>query len=73
MLRIVPKADTEPRGLCCYDGPCPRNGLAVYGPSRVLSPSGCINRTIRCLKCGVTGEESQVPPPPSVLQLIAPE
>jgi hypothetical protein len=58
VLRIVPKADTEPRGLCCYDGPCTRNGLAVYGPPRLLE-SGCINRTIRCLKCGVTGEESQ--------------
>lgn len=66
------KARMERRVLCIYDGPCPHNGLAVYGPPQKRA-SGCINCTIRCTKCGVTGEESHASPKPSLLQLIAPD
>jgi hypothetical protein len=42
--------------LCIYSAPCHNAGRAVLGPKRTYAH--CVNRTIRCLKCGATGEES---------------
>jgi len=43
--------------FCRWEGTCPRGGgRAVLGPARKFAD--CVNRTIRCLTCGVTGEES---------------
>lgn len=44
--------------LCiAYFPPCKRKGRAVYGEE--VSHDGCVNRSITCLTCGVTGEESR--------------
>lgn len=51
--------ETVASPLCCYDN-CQRKGRAVMGPPRDLGD--CINRSIRCLKCGATGEESAAAP-----------
>lgn len=50
-------ADTVASPLCSYQAPCPRKGRAVYGPPEHLGE--CINRSIRCLRCGATGVESR--------------
>lgn len=43
--------------LCMYQRqPCWRKGRAVYGEPE--DHGECINRRIRCLTCGCTGEES---------------
>ena len=42
--------------LCSYEK-CHRKGRAVLGPPQ-LRPSGCVNRSIRCLTCGCTGVQS---------------
>lgn len=42
--------------LCSYER-CTRKGRAVLGPPEIRE--GCINRSIRCLTCGATGEESR--------------
>lgn len=43
--------------LCMYQN-CKRNGRAVLGPERQMSPD-CVNRSITCLTCGCTGDQSQ--------------
>ena len=48
--------DTVPSPLCLYDH-CKRKGRAVLGEP--IDHGGCVNRTIRCLECGATGEESR--------------
>ena len=42
--------------LCIYGAACPKAGRAVLGPPRVYAH--CVNRSITCQTCGVTGEES---------------
>lgn len=47
----------SPRWMCMSDRkPCRRNGRAVYGEPE--DRGECVNRTVRCLTCGCTGEES---------------
>lgn len=41
-------------GICIREKHCGHK--AEYGPPRDLG--GCINRTIRCVQCGATGEQS---------------
>ena len=43
--------------LCVYDGPCPHQGVVIYGEPE--DRGECVNRSMRCLRCGVTGEESR--------------
>lgn len=42
--------------LCIWTR-CERKGRAVYGPA--VNHDGCVNRSITCLTCGSTGEESR--------------
>jgi hypothetical protein len=42
--------------FCVYAAPCPRAGRAVLGPARKYAH--CVNRSITCLTCKATGEES---------------
>lgn len=51
------EADTFPSPLCCRWVDCRPLGRAVYGEARDLG--GCVNRSIQCLTCGRTGEESR--------------
>lgn len=54
-LLDAPDVSTIASPLCIYE-PCPRRGRAVLGPPR--DRGGCVNRSIRCLNCGATGEQS---------------
>jgi len=57
--------DTVPSPLCSriyYDDHrarlrCSRGGRAEFGPE--VQHAGCVNRTIRCVTCGATGEQSR--------------
>ena len=42
--------------LCIFEGDCPKQGRATFGPPKRFA--SCVNRTIRCVTCGATGEES---------------
>lgn len=43
--------------LCHVDGKCPRQGVVIYGEPEDLGE--CVNRSMRCERCGATGEESR--------------
>lgn len=45
-----------PRFLCPYERRCEPAGRAVW--SEPIDLGGCINRVVKCLTCGKTGEES---------------
>lgn len=54
---LAPALETVASPLCVFEvRPCPRGGRAVYGEP--VDHGGCVNRAIRCLTCGCTGEES---------------
>jgi hypothetical protein len=53
---FVYRPETVASPICCYEKPCPYQGRAVYGPD--VQHEGCVNRTVTCLKCNRTGEES---------------
>ena len=55
-LFVIREPRTVPSPICAYEGRCPKQGRAVYGAPVIYS--GCVNRTIRCLTCQRTGEES---------------
>lgn len=50
--------DLVPSPLCMYEH-CSRKGMAELGPVRVIEAGVCENRSIRCLKCHATGEQSR--------------
>lgn len=43
--------------LCLYERHCPKRGVVIYGEPRSIEGE-CVNRSMRCEKCGVTGELS---------------
>lgn len=53
---ILPNLPTIPSPLCAYEPHCDPIGRCVLGPPS--QREGCVNRTIRCLTCGKTGEQS---------------
>lgn len=44
--------------LCSYERPCRRGGRAVLGEPVRDADGECENRSVRCLTCGATGEQS---------------
>lgn len=50
--------ETVASPICVSDGPCKRQGRAVLGPERASEDGDCVNRSITCLTCGSTGEQS---------------
>jgi hypothetical protein len=46
----------KPSPLCWYEKGCPFKGTVIYGKPRDLGE--CVNRSMRCERCGRTGEES---------------
>jgi hypothetical protein len=52
---VLSDVETVASPLCIYVR-CSRKGRAVLGDPRDCG--GCVNRTIRCLGCGATGEQS---------------
>lgn len=51
-------AETVPSPLCSYER-CTRRGRAVLGPFVLMEGGDCRNRSITCLTCGCTGEQSE--------------
>lgn len=57
-LALFADVATVPSPLCSYARkPCWRGGRAVYGAPVI--GEGCVNRSVICVTCQATGEESR--------------